>query len=115
MARRSQATGAELKRRGMKRAAENPDRSGYLEAAREAAWASIELLDLDPPEVSMNEVWLTLCFWGFDIKTYRGWLGNAAGSVFKGNDGGGWKFTGRRVHADYPDDHMNELKIWKPK
>jgi hypothetical protein len=108
-----EATGQELKDRGIKRAAENPDRKPFLAVAREAAWASIKLLNLDPPEVSMNEVWLVLeAFWDFDRAQFRADLGNAAGAVFKC---GRWEWTGRRVNAWVPEGHMNELRVWTPK
>lgn len=37
-------------------------------------------------------------------------LGNAAGSIFRGND---WQFTGRFVKSERVHAHANLLRVWK--
>ena len=107
-------TGAELKERGMRRAAANPQRAPYLEVAREAALASIKVLSLDVPEVSMNEVWLTLLVWGFDIEEFSNLIGpGAPGSVFRD---GNWDCTGRAVKQTVnPRSHNRLVLVWRLK
>jgi hypothetical protein len=37
-------------------------------------------------------------------------LGNAAGSIFKGNQ---WRFTGEYTKSQRPTAHARDIKIWK--
>jgi hypothetical protein len=39
-------------------------------------------------------------------------LGNAAGSVFKGNQ---WEFTGTRVKSNKVSSHAREIRVWRLK
>jgi hypothetical protein len=106
--------GEALKERGMKRAADNPARSPYLEVMRLAA--------LEAPDrhtgITIEDAYDVLLAdpqrWGvWTWEEMNALLGNAAGSVFK-LKADGWKPTGRTRKARLnPSNHARKHDVWR--
>lgn len=104
--------GEVLKEKGMKRAAENPARSPYLELVRDAA--------LTVPErftgITIEDAYCVLMTeeWGpWDPEELAELLGGAAGSWAK-RKGDGWKPTGRTRKAVLnPKNHARKHEVWR--
>lgn len=92
-----------LKRRGMASAAAHHNE--LLEIARDVAEAIARSGD---GTVTMDQVAMQLISMDYNPAE----LGNAAGSVFRGNR---WEFTGERVKSTKVSAHAREIKVWKRK
>lgn len=91
------------KARGMAKAAAHHNE--LLEIARDVAESIARSGD---GTVNIDEVAVDMIHMGLNPDD----LGNAAGSVFKGNQ---WEFTGERVKSTKVSSHAREIKIWRLK
>jgi hypothetical protein len=92
-----------LKAKGMAKAAAH--RNELLDFARGLA-LSIALRG--DGTANMDEVKIAMLRLRYDPSE----LGNAAGSVFKGNE---WEFTGRYVKSQRVSAHARDIKVWRLK
>jgi len=93
------------KARGMARAAAH--HNGALGVARDIAKA-IAGAYMGDGTVNMDQVAQGMMMAGFNATD----LGNAAGSVFKGDE---WEFTGRYVKSQRVSAHARDIKVWRLK
>lgn len=91
------------KARGMAKAAAHHNE--LLEIARHVAEAIARCGD---GTANMDQVCIQLMIMDYNPAD----LGNAAGSVFKGNQ---WEFTGERVKSSKVSSHAREIKTWRLK
>jgi hypothetical protein len=91
------------KARGMARAASHHNE--LLEIARDVAESIARSGD---GTATMDEVALQMIRMDYNPAE----LGNAAGSVFKGNQ---WEFTGERVKSNKVSSHAREIRVWRLK
>lgn len=96
------AEGERRKEAGRQQAADN--KPSLLELARRLATDVAR--SRSDRRVSMDDVQEALVAHGISERA----LGNAAGSVFRGNQ---WEWTGERVKSRRPHAHANEIKVWR--